>query len=43
MAITKKEAQNLARKAILSAEKFGFPLPSKKGKKPRRRNSKKVK
>lgn len=40
MGMTKKEAQEIARKAILSAAKFGFPLPSKKGKKPRKRTSK---
>ena len=32
MKMTKEEAKNIAKKSILSAEKYGFPLPSKKGK-----------
>lgn len=30
MEMTKKQAELIAEKAILSAEKFGFPLPTKK-------------
>lgn len=32
MKMTKENAKEIAKKSILSAEKYGFPLPSKKGK-----------
>ncbi|MGM9988816.1 MAG: hypothetical protein ACI35O_16540 [Bacillaceae bacterium] len=31
MKMTKDKAKNIAKKSILSAEKYGFPLPFKKG------------
>lgn len=32
MALTKKQAEIIAKKSIVSAEKFGFPLPKKQTK-----------
>lgn len=40
MSITKKQAQEIAKKSIASAEKFGFPLPEKKRKKVTKKISK---
>lgn len=32
MKMSKETAKDIAKKSILSAEKYGFPLPNKKGK-----------
>lgn len=39
MKMTKATAKKIAKKSILSAEKYGFPLPSKKGKSVNKKSS----